>query len=449
MTFAMQADGGVCVSARRLGLALLMAVAFPAQAGLSISEALQRASERDPAYAAAFAQQRINREAGEQERASLRPSVSVGGSASYVASDSRFAFGEEKDEYPVWAATLEARQPLLRMDWSARSARAKANDALADLHFRQSQIDFIARVAERYLESLRAQDQLLLTQAEVTAVEKSLEDVRKRYDVELVPGTDLKEAQARFDLAKADVIRAEAQLEQSFDALAEVTGPFERPLPSLKRRLTPPPMPASTADEWLLILKDNSPALQMAELNLKVAEADRQARKAEAQPSADLVASAGVNDASRSELGSRQNEARIGVEVNIPIYAGGLNHSRVREAQARLDALTLERERLLRESERGIRTQYRNYEVSRITVGALEVALDSVRAAQQAVIAGYDAGTRTIADVLDARRRVAQAERDFNQVRYELLMNLLFLQASAGTLGIDDVVVVDALLEMP
>lgn len=430
-------------------LGLLYALSPAIHAQLFFSDALERAAERDPAYAAAFATQRAGREAGEQERAGLRPSLSLNGGASYVAADSQFAFGAEKDEYPVWSATLEARQPILRLDWSARRERANARDALADAQFRQAQIDFIARVAQRYLDSMSAQDQLDLTRAEVEAVQKSLDDVRKRYDVELVPGMDLKEAQARFDLARADLIRAEAQLEQSFDALAEITGPFEGPLPRLKREVRAPPLPATTVDDWLVLLKDNNAMLRIAALNVEVAEADRKSRKADARPQADLVASAGRMDASESELGSREDTARIGVQVTIPIYAGGVNHSRVREAEARLDGARLERDRLVLEAEREVRTQYRNFEVSRITVEALTVGLDSARAAQQAVIAGYDAGTRTIADVLDARRRVAEAERNLNQARYDLLTYGLLLQATAGTLDIEDVVALDALLDVP
>ncbi len=434
---------------RLAGFCVLLGLSSVAHAELFISDALQRAAERDPFYATAFATQRAEREAGEQERADLRPTVSVRSRASFVAADSQFAFGQEKDEYPVWSATVEARQPILRLDWSARRTRATTRDALADAQFRQSEIDFITRVAERYLNALSAQDRLLLTQAEVEAVQRSLADVRKRYDVELVPGTDLREAQARYDLARADLIRAEAELEQALDALAEVTGSFAGPLPRLKAKLIPQPLPATTVDDWLELQQSNNVALQIAALKVQLAETERRSRKAEAQPQADLVASAGRSDASESELGSRQDEARIGIELTIPIYAGGINHSRVREAQARLDAAQLDRERLQRETEREVRSGFRNFEVARITVDALEVGLDSARVAEQAVIAGYDAGTRTISDVLDARRRVAEAERNLNQARYDLVTNLLLLQAAAGTLDVDDVIALDALLEAP
>ncbi|MES0873978.1 TolC family outer membrane protein [Sinimarinibacterium thermocellulolyticum] len=430
-------------------LGLLLALSPAVQAELLFSDALQRAAERDPAYAAAFAAQRADREAGEQERARLRPSLSLSGSGSFVASDSRFAFGAERDEYPVWSARLEARQPVLRLDWSARRQRADARDALADARFQQAQTDFVVRVAQRYLEAMRAQDQLRLMQAEVEAVRRSLDDVRKRYEVELVPGTDLKEAQARYDLARAELIRAEAELEWRLDALAELTGPFDAPLPRLAPALAPPPLPATSIDDWLALLEDNNATLRIAALDVEIAKADHRSRKAEAQPQADLVASAGRADASASELGSLQDEARVGVELVIPIYAGGINHSRVREAEARLEATRLIHERLLAEARREVRTQFRNFEVARISVDALTAGLESARSAEQAVMAGYDAGTRTIADVLDARRRVAEAERNLNQARYDLLTTIVLLQASAGTLDAEDLVALDALLEVP
>lgn len=432
---------------RWAGLALLVLASAPAQSEMLFSEALQRAVDNDPAYAGAFAQRRVDQEIGEQERAGLRPTVSVSGGAQMVASDSEFAFGAERDQYPTWSARLEARQPIFRMDWGARRSRADANDELADAQFRQRQVEFIARVAERYLAALQAQDQRLLTQAEVDAVERSLDDVRKRYAVELVAGVDLKEAQARFDLARAELIRAEGLLEQHLDALAELTGPFQAPLPRLRAEWMPQPLTRSSSAEWLSLLEGNSAVLRTAELRIAVAEADRKSRRADTRPQADLVLSAGRTDASQSDLGSREDVARLGVEVTVPIYAGGLNSSRVRESEARIDALKRDRDRLVREAEREVRAQFRNYEVSRISVEALAIGLESARAAASAVMAGYDAGTRTISDVLDARRQIAQAERDLNGARYDLLTYLLLLQAATGTLEIDDVLALDPLLD--
>ena len=106
-----------------------------------------------------------------------------------------------------------------------------------------------------------------------------------------------------------------------------------------------------------------------------------------------------------------------------------------------------ERERLRRETARQLRAEFRDYQAARITDQALQLALESAQVAHAAVRAGYDAGTRTITDVLDSERRIAEAQRDLNQARYELLTRLLSLQSVAGTLTRDDVTALDVLFE--
>ena len=109
MIFAITPERGRALA---LGF-ILVSLSAPASAAMLIYEALQRAAERDPTYLAAFAAQRANRERGEQDRGSLRPTVGAFGAAQLTSSDSEFAFGEAQETYPSWTASLEARQPVL------------------------------------------------------------------------------------------------------------------------------------------------------------------------------------------------------------------------------------------------------------------------------------------------------------------------------------------------
>ena len=430
-------------------LLALSLVALPASAGMLISEALSRAVEADPQFAAAAATQRANRELGEQERAALRPSVALRANADYAYTDADFAFGASDEDYAAWSAVLEVRQPLLRLDWGARLDRAEARDALAEVEYRAAEIDFIARVSERYLNALLAEDQLRQTEAEARAIRESLDDTQKRYDVELVPGTDLKEAQARDDLIQAQLIAARGQVEETRDALEEITGYARGPLPRLRETLDLPPLTDSDVESWYRTAQDSNVDLLRARLQTELARTNRQSRKAEALPSLDVVASAGRNDSQDYSLGQLQDEARIGVELTVPLYAGGINHSRVREAEARIDEADLALTRAQREVRSAIRKAYRDV-VSALTADkAYSQVLASAEAAERAVQAGYDAGTRTIADVLDAQSRVVQAQRDRNEVRYDLLIKALILQATAGTLSVDMVAAMDRLFEQP
>jgi outer membrane protein len=187
-------------------LGLGLACAPPAQA-MSLSEALQRAGQNDPAFAGSLAQYDIERESGRQERGTLLPNLSLTGNYSKASTEATFPFATAPEEdYKSWSAALVARQPLFRLDWFARGERAKALDAQAETGLIDRKQQLLRRVADRYFGVLVAQDSQALAEAEAQAVRESLEDTRKRYEVELVPGTDLKEAQARDDLAQARLL---------------------------------------------------------------------------------------------------------------------------------------------------------------------------------------------------------------------------------------------------
>ena len=69
---------------------------------------------------------------------------------------------------------------------------------------------------------------------------------------------------------------------------------------------------------------------------------------------------------------------------------------------------------------------------------ALNAALVSNESALEATELGYEVGTRTSVDVLDAQRELYRAKRDLATSRYQYVLNLLSLQQAAGTLNEDD-----------
>ncbi len=428
-------------------LALALGLCAGHALAMSPGQALQMAAERDPALASSRAAFAAETEAGEQERSALRPTFGLVSDGYFNHSDSTFAFGSEKDNYPSWSAYLQARQPLFRMDWSARGDRADLREALARENLEDRLRSFVARVSQRYLDTLLAEDEVDQAEGEARAVRESLNDTRKRYEVELVPGTDLKEAQARDDLSQAELVSARAGAEQARDALQEVTGYDRARLPRLREDMVFPALDPVEVEGWLKIAADNSTATTAGKLRLQLATADLKSRRAEAWPTVDLVAQAGRTDSLDYALGARQDDAKVGVELNLPIYAGGYNTSRVREAEARVQEATSELQRASLETDRSIRSLFRAVETARLRSSAYSRALDSAVLAEAASRNGYDAGTRTINDVLDAKSRVTQARRNRNAARYDLLTQSLLLYAAAGILDTAAVARADALFE--
>jgi len=395
----------------RLGalLGLLLCGAAAPAAAMTLGEALQRAAGHDPSVASAQALYDAESEAGELDRGTLRPVLSASGKYEYARTESDGVFGAATDKYNSWSTQLQASQPLFRLDWFARGDRADARDALAEINLADRRQQLLRRVAERYFGVLNAQDQVGQAVAEANAVRESLEDTRKRYEVELVPGTDLKEAQARDDLAQARLL----------------------------------------ADEWIRAAHDSSPRIASARQNVIVAEADRRSRVSDAAPTLDLVASAGRDDSSDYMFGQEVDDARVGVQLSVPLYAGGVVQAAKRQASAQLRFAQAELIRVSLETERQTRQLFNQVQTAYVEVDAYGRALGSAQSAETATRAGYEAGTRTITDVLDAQSRTVQARLNYDNTRYSLLLSLLQLKEAVGRLSEKDFAEIDRLLQYP
>ena len=180
-------------------MAMSVAPLLPTTPTMTLREALQRAIDSDPAVAASLAQRAADREAGVQERATRLPQLSATGTISTTDSEvisTPFGAGFQ-ERYDGWNVAAELRQPLFRYDFLARGHRADAQDQIGAQAFIQRGQALVVRVAERYLAVLKATNELTLAQAEADAAAESWGDVRRRCDVQLVAGTDHKEAQAQ------------------------------------------------------------------------------------------------------------------------------------------------------------------------------------------------------------------------------------------------------------
>jgi outer membrane protein len=80
-------------------------------------------------------------------------------------------------------------------------------------------------------------------------------------------------------------------------------------------------------------------------------------------------------------------------------------------------------------------------------VQALTQAVRSARSAKEAIEAGFQVGTRTSVDVLDADREVFRSLRDHAVARYRYVLDVLRLKQAAGTLSEDDLQGINGWLE--
>jgi len=178
-----------------------------------------------------------------------------------------------------------------------------------------------------------------------------------------------------------------------------------------------------------------------------IADQEVERNRAGHYPTVDAVASYAVNNG--QNFGSTQVDTRIasiGLELNLPIYQGGLTSSRVREAVANQEKARQDLEVASREASLQARQAYLNASSGVARVQALEQALVSTQAQLNSTKLGLQVGVRTNLDVLNAEQQVLSARRDLAAARYAYLLSGLSLKAAAGSLSPADLASIDQYL---
>jgi outer membrane protein len=110
----------------------------------------------------------------------------------------------------------------------------------------------------------------------------------------------------------------------------------------------------------------------------------------------------------------------------------------VRESYQRLNQSEQQRESLRRQVVQNTRNLHRAVNTDVETVQARKQSIISNQSALEATEIGYQVGTRNIVDVLDAQRQLYSSVRNYNNARYDYILNNLRLKQAAGTLSPDD-----------
>lgn len=327
------------------------------------------------------------------------------------------------------------------------------NLGIADLQAKQAELDYAAaqqnlilRAASAYFAVLKANAGLQLAIASQNAFKNQLEQAQKRYEVGLIAVTDVANAQANFDKANADIITNRNALENARAALATLTNEMPGELSDIQTNLaTPRPNPEHSQDWIALALKQNI-TLQSAEIGGQIAQENIAINRAAAAPTVNLVGQYGYNGAPSQFNGNQTTNlaGSIGVQVAVPLYTGGRINAKSRQAAFQYQQTQNQIENLRRQTQQGTANDYRGVLTNLSEITAYEQAVESARTSLAATQAGYQVGTRTIVDVLNAQTLVFSAMANFLNARYNYLISSLQLKADTGQLTLNDIEAINA-----
>jgi outer membrane protein len=415
--------------------ALLIAAAFCAGAASAenIVQIYEIAKLNDADYRAAEATLRASLEADPQARAALRPQIDLSADLSYVNSD-RDISGVE-DDFTQGGLAVSLSQSLYRRDLRVQLDQVDASVAQAKAEFEAADEALILRVSAAYFDVLAALDNLDFAKAEKEAIAQQLEQAQRRFEVGLIAITDVKEAQASFDLSVASEIEAENLLATSRQALLVLTGTSFDELQRLVDDAPLKPPDPEDKEQWVEIAQEQNLSLIAAKFATEVARQGIEINRSDNYPTLDLIAQYEYQDADGGLNPRDVNTASVGVQLNYPLYTSGARGSRIEQARAEFHTAQELLEKQRRTTVQQARDAYLTVIAAISRVRALNRALESSQAAAEATQAGFEVGTRTSVDVLIALRSTYGAQRDYARARYDYILNTLSLYQAAGILA--------------
>lgn len=432
------------LSLRPLASAILLAAAAGSASAADLMDAFEMARESDPVLAAAESQRQFTGENVVQARSRLLPQI--GASASLTDTRVRGVDAYSRDR--SYGASLN--QSLFDYGNYTSLSASRLRDEQAAFVLRAEADNLIVRVADAYFNVLTAIETLASSRAEERSVKRQLDQAEKRLEVGLAPITDVHEARARYDSARANAIAAATALEDAHEALAEITGQRMQDLRGLAPGFKPENNIEGDAAEWVSIATESNPSLLAAELALAAAERDIRTARSGHLPTLSASASIGDNAGWQNQYPGGPNTSgggsTVGVTLNVPLYAGGAVQSGVRQAVHGRDIAADQLEQQRRAVVRFTRNAQRSLEAGEAEVEARRLSVVSAEAAYEASEAGLEVGTRTIVDVLISQQALFQAQREYARARHAFLVNTLRLKQAAGTITTQDLQAVNSVL---
>ena len=428
--------------------ALLFTLCFscaPAAQALGLLDAYDLALRNDPTFQAAIQE----REAGEENRAISRAGLLPNLSWSYnnsrneseVTQSTAVGNVTSDRDYRSYASTLTLQQPLLDYEAYARFRQGTAQALMADERFRGKSQELAVRVLSAYSQALLAQERIELSRAQKRAFAERLQ-----LNDRLLKGgegtrTDVLETQARLSLAQAEEIEA---LDTQDSALRELEAIVGQPLQieelaPLARQFAIPPLEPNRFDTWRELAMANNPELKSQHHALDVAEYEVERKRAGHMPKVSLYASSRQTSSdSESSYNQKYDTNSVGIQVSLPLFAGGGVSASTRHAAHQLSQAQYELDAQTSATLVELRKQFNLNTSGAAKVRAYEMAVSSATALVTATQKSVSGGERVNLDVLDAEQQLYTARRDLANARHAYLLARIQLKYYAGLLNEQD-----------
>ena len=412
---------------------------------ISLQQAYEAALNNDPAYRMNFYENEFGKESGVLGRAGLLPNIS----ASYSASRNRAdiegvdALGRSSLTHPNYmsrSTIVQLRQPIVNLDAIARYRQGLVQTRQSAAQFEGNTNEVALRVVGAYVDALFAGDQLELARVQRDLYLEQQKMNKRLFEKGEGTRTDMLETQARLDLAEAQLLEARDNLTAQRNTLEGVVGMEAGTLGKLRLDFRFNSLTPASFEEWRTIALANNHDLITARLAVEAARLEIGKQRAGHAPRLDLIATYSKGDAETLNTYTQNTVNRsIGIQLNVPIFAGGAVNATTRQAVANHARATADLEAKTNKVLIELRKAHDLTVSSVPRIGALVKATESGKELMKATEQSIKGGVRINLDLLNAQQQLFTSERDLAQARYSYLLAVLRLRAASGTLDGDNV----------
>ena len=433
---------------------------IPQAQAADLLQIYHQAQQSDPTLEAARYTLEATQQKIPQARAGLLPTVNLNGNTNRTSADTTYAYLPASPFLPptvvsrninAWTWNLQLTQPLIRLQNLFAYGESKHIVEQAEAQYATAEQDLILRTAQAYFDILTAQESIATAESQLRAMEEQQAVARHSFDAGAASITDVHEAKSKADLARAQRLAALNELENKRAELEKLIGTVPEHLAALKAGIpTPKPQPEQQ-EPWVEQARTLNPAVRAQQAALSAAESDINRNRAEHLPTLDLTASTGSNYSSASpstpqNYSTDARSSQIGLQLTIPLYAGGATNSKVTEAIANKDKTRAQLEETSRKAAADAKQAYVAIINGLAQIDALESAVESGNSSVKGNKIGYQLGIRINSDVLAAEQQLYTSQRDLVKARHDTLLQGLKLKAAAGVLTEADLEGINGLL---
>lgn len=408
------------------------------------------AKDNDPIILGAKQTQLADSEELVIARAKFLPNVSVAGNQTYVRSRDTLgllnSYDRTRANYNTNQYSLNINQPIFQVvDWM-QYAKTKKQVLSSLKKYEDAEQTLLLRVAEQYFVVLGAIDQVETSKAATLAFSKRLEQAKQQFKVGVTAITDVNEAQARLDSARAKEISDSNSLNTEKEKMSQIVGKFIPTISALKDQIPLAAPEPNNIDLWIEKSRKYNLKLQSARYDVEAAYEAIRASSSNHLPTINLTANI-LNSKAYPPQIDRYHNKQLAINLNMPIFAGGATAATTQAAIFQTNATLQQLEAAYRAAESGTRVAYQTVLTKISQVDALQQSVKSSTVALKATQAAFEVGTRTIVDVLNSQTDLLTAQKNYAQSRYDYILSGLRLKQATGSLCLADLEQINNLLE--